>query len=318
MAKPILVMSYDDGPAEDYTKTFPVHQAYGVPATFCPIIDNLVKGIGLTKAQILEMSAAGHEFCTHGYHHLSLDTISGVPYALASPVTAGDTVMTFAGIWQNAEWFAPVMPLNSLTPKGVIEEGTNKEEFTPVSRTDSTFELASPLQNSYSTGALIYHSEDTLYVQLEYARQVLESYGVPVHGIIYPGSGHSARVRNSASNYLRYARAGWHFSESNPNQPTDSDLYRLGSQEFADTRITEAEISAMMDGAVAGNKLLFLHSHSYYTFFTQSRIAFVIETAQAKGLEIKTMGQALKEFGFYVPSPHIGSKGTNLIKWHRR
>lgn len=304
--EPTLVMSYDDGHARDYTVTFPVHQAKGVPATFAPIVGNIGKPNYLTETQIREMYHAGCEFGIHSYSHLGLGYYLNGSYKLGLPANAGDTTITFVEHGGEAssqeDWFR-----RGQSVVGIIEEGNKKETFRM--RADGT--LVTPLLNSYSLDANITHGDETLLYELEYAKRSLMALGIEVNGICYPAGAHNERVRKLAHRYFDWGRALWYQNEpaiTVPNKPVtgvsivdrcgDGDVMAIGSAEFAVgmTSLTDEQILSMMDMAVAEKGLLSLYSHST-TYLPAERIEWIIDQALARGIKIKTMSEAVKMFG---------------------
>jgi hypothetical protein len=304
--EPTLVMSYDDGLARDYTITFPVHQAKGVPATFALVVGNIGKPGSLTETQIREMYNAGCEIAIHSYSHLGLGSYLGNGYKLGLPANAGDTTITFSdhgGLGSTQEeWFR-----RGKSVVGIIEEGDKRETFRM--RADGT--LVTPLLNSYSLDANITHGDETLLYELEYAKRSLMALGIEVNGICYPAGAHNERVRKLAHRYFRWGRALWYQNEpaiTVPNKPLtgvnmwdkrgDGDIMAIGSVEFAEemTSLTDAQLLSMMDMTVAEKGLLSLYSHST-TYLPASRIEWIIDQALARGIKIKTISEAVKMFG---------------------
>lgn len=333
---PTLVMSYDDGLAQDYTVTFPVHEAKGVPGTFA-IISSMIDVPGyLSSAQIREMHAAGCEIAIHTQNHVGLDTYLGLPYKLGLPANLGDTTLAFynpGGAASSPEqWFRRGKAL-----VGIIEEGTKKETFRM--RADGT--LATPLLNSYTIAAKISHGEETLLYELEYAKRALLAIGIEAKGICYPAGAHSERVRKLVHRYFDWGRALGYQNEpaiTIPDKPIvgvnlwdkrgEGDMMAIGTREFATdlAGMTDAQILQMMDYTVAEKGLLSLYSHST-AYLSASRIEWIIDQALAKGIQIKTMSDAVKMFGKpsykgYADKPEsleisttmvVGEKGTYVV-----
>jgi peptidoglycan/xylan/chitin deacetylase (PgdA/CDA1 family) len=71
--KPII-LTFDDGYADNYTNAFPLLQKYGFQATFAIVTEPIDFGDPnyMTWAQVQEMHAAGMDFASHTRHHLDL------------------------------------------------------------------------------------------------------------------------------------------------------------------------------------------------------------------------------------------------------
>ena len=68
--EPVMVIQFDDGRACHYEYAFPILERYGLKGTFGIITGKLdVDPLFLTRAQVVEMAAAGHEIHDHTLHH---------------------------------------------------------------------------------------------------------------------------------------------------------------------------------------------------------------------------------------------------------
>lgn len=293
----MMVLSYDDGRIEDYTKVYPVHQSKGVPAVFAPIVCDVGGTNSLSAEQLKEFYNNGHEIASHTYTHTSMGTFSGYYYHPTVEIPAGSLEIPI----NNATWFATVPRL--LNTVGLIEEGEKKETFTVVSREtpNHILTIQDPLVNSYSPNAKITHDISTLIAENDFSKRRLASLGIYATGMIYPGGGHSKETRDITSRYYRWGRATWWQDEPNVFDPSQGiDLYALGSEEFCENRgnnLTLAEMESMMDEAVERKCLVLFHSHSFYEELTTERIEWMIDTALSKGIEIVTMSEALNYYG---------------------
>ncbi len=75
--KPGVVLTFDDGYADNYTTVFPLLQKYNMKATIFLITDTIGTAGHLTEEQILEMSESGLvHFGSHTASHAKLDSLS--------------------------------------------------------------------------------------------------------------------------------------------------------------------------------------------------------------------------------------------------
>ncbi|AMP20218.1 hypothetical protein AZF37_02635 [endosymbiont 'TC1' of Trimyema compressum] len=73
--KPIL-LTFDDGSVTVYNNAYPLMKKYGFVSTQFIISSHLDNGGVMTKEQVKEMAASGHEIGSHSYSHLDLANVS--------------------------------------------------------------------------------------------------------------------------------------------------------------------------------------------------------------------------------------------------
>lgn len=68
-----VVFVYDDGPIEDYTQAFPVHEEFGVPATTGIVTDWIGRDDDwMDVGHLEELADAGWEICSHTTEHTTV------------------------------------------------------------------------------------------------------------------------------------------------------------------------------------------------------------------------------------------------------
>lgn len=319
--KPMMVLSYDDGKAEEYTLAYKVHQEKKAPAVFAPIVCDTDSEGSLSAQQLREMYNNGHEIAIHSYTHTSMEGFKGNFYHPNTNVEAGAEQLDL----NNAVWFS--QRTSRLNTKGIIREGGVEETFTATDRSNDVLILEAPLQNSYTTAAEVTHHPHTLIAEADAAKQKLASYGINATGYIYPAGGHGKATRDIASRYFRWGRGVWHNGETNVFDPLQGqDIFAMGSEEFADYRgneLSNKEIERMMDEAVERQCMVCFHSHSFYPELTEKKIAWMIDTARAKGIEIVTFSEALNYYGApndigQLDKPDYTDEFTITMYWEER
>ena len=73
-ARPI-VLTFDDGYRSDYEQAFPILQNYGFRAVHFLYVKKVGQAHGLTREEIAELVAAGHEIGNHTYNHVEIHTL---------------------------------------------------------------------------------------------------------------------------------------------------------------------------------------------------------------------------------------------------
>lgn len=71
-----VVLTFDDGYADNYTVVFPLLQRYGFGATFFVVTSSVGTRDHLTISQIREMAQAEMEIESHGVHHIDFSRLS--------------------------------------------------------------------------------------------------------------------------------------------------------------------------------------------------------------------------------------------------
>lgn len=71
-----VVLTFDDGYADNYTVVFPLLRRYGFAATFFVVTSSVGTRDHLTVPQIREMARAGMEIESHGVHHIDFSVLS--------------------------------------------------------------------------------------------------------------------------------------------------------------------------------------------------------------------------------------------------
>ena len=71
-----VVLTFDDGYADNYTIVFPLLRKYGFGGTFFVVTSAVGTRDHLTAAQIREMARAGMDIESHGVHHVDFSRLS--------------------------------------------------------------------------------------------------------------------------------------------------------------------------------------------------------------------------------------------------
>lgn len=76
LQKKSILITFDDGSITVYNNAYPLMKKYGFVSTQFIISSHLGNGGVMTKDQVKEMAAAGHEIGSHSYSHLDLISVS--------------------------------------------------------------------------------------------------------------------------------------------------------------------------------------------------------------------------------------------------
>lgn len=293
---PILVIEYDDGSLKDFTLAFPIHQAYGVPAT-TNIITELVSENSeidssfMNKEQILELYNEGWEISNHTSRHNNL-----APEQLIYEIKKGDTKIYV----EKASYFRPDIGGDTI---GIIEDSGKFEEVTFISRGEDErgtyLNLASPISQNFSESAYFRLSNEEYNNEILKAQKELESWGLEVTGFAYPYGIQSEFSKEFISKTHRVARGVW----NNPNlgnlalnneENIINNPFNLYSVNFE--YLTEEDVVKILDSTVKTGSICIMYAHTYNDTFSTEMLEFIITEALERDIQILTRAEAVKKF----------------------
>lgn len=290
--KPMLIMSYDDGPIEDYTKAFPVHQDLGVPAEVCVNNFSLNTEGHLTTEHLLEMQESGWEVVSHGYNHLGLGIRS------VSGLSEGSTTLRSA----NTPALTPAPYELLVFHQDPSPYAGEREETVTVVSTEIDSEgylilhLDRPLQYSYTGHGAIRLSDRQLEIEIVQSQEELLEMGLEVTHFTYPFNASAPWSRRLVSRYYNSARSGGYL---NPD-PTSEDFFlqtfRLGSTGEV-VRMSEAQIDAYLDDLAGRRGIDIIFEHTWGVYFSETKLRYLLEGALDRGIEVTTRSRMLERYG---------------------
>jgi hypothetical protein len=274
-----VIISYDDGVAEDYTLAYPIHRKYGVPAEVCMPSSYVGREGRVTKSHLLEMQSSGWEIVSHTKHHISLGDES-----LTQNARSGDVKLYIS----NPKRFKPGVRLS-------ISQNGNTEDVTVTDRGKDAYGgyilLDGEIRNSYtgtdhswisgkvrrilkskSAGAVIAVSDNQALTEIETSRRELESVGLHIRHFTYPYNRYSRRTREIVSRYYDSARAG----SAGESSEQFFDRYALRSTNFERNKISDEELWKFLEKTKERATPCFLHAHTRSTEFSAERLEKII------------------------------------------
>lgn len=103
----LVTLSYDDGLLNNYELALPLHEKYGIPATFNVVGQRVIIpsfwGRHMNNEQILDAYNRGIEIASHGYYHyqnegLTSKTDEGVHYELSQSKTVLENIIGIGNV----------------------------------------------------------------------------------------------------------------------------------------------------------------------------------------------------------------------------
>lgn len=295
--QPTLVLTYDDGYLEDFTKILPVHQAHGVPGVSYVSsgamgqIEDRVLGTRqfMTLDQLKILEANGWEIGCHTKTHKPLDGRKPL-----LPITVNDKKIY---IERPFEYFYRLTNTVELQ----IKEGEVEETIIAFNygedATGSYIELQQPIQNSYTIEATIRLS------WAEYERELLgnlftlRQLGLDVKNHAYPFGKNDSITRVLAAKYYTSAsgiKPGIHqgIAEIEQEPLRTFEMWRV-SIDGKDNQFIENQL----DEVVQKKGLLMFFGHPNKDADLPDRVDYAITQAKARGIKIVTHREALEMFG---------------------
>ncbi|AQL44662.1 hypothetical protein BV210_18015 (plasmid) [Halorientalis sp. IM1011] len=293
-----LVFTYDDSPAEDVTKTLPIHQEEGVPASIGAVSSHINHSEEwLSGQQLQKLESEGWEIMSHTAEHRALDEIE-----VTRDVAPGDTKLYVES------------NIHSRTPDPIlISDGETETTATIVDGGEDAngeyLELESSVGQSFSAsdGVTERFTDEVLRSALENSKTALEQYGVTVSNLVLPYDRYGERAKELIPEYYD---AVPNADYGGVNHVDDLDPYEMERKYFAMGRSGVTELGDFMDTVADENAIGILAGHSQSEELTPDRIRLAIRMAKERDIEIVTLREALQDAGVVDESNTSTSEST--------
>ncbi|WP_331236032.1 polysaccharide deacetylase family protein [Natronorarus salvus] len=287
----LLVLVYDDSPAEDYTKTFRVHREYDVPGCIaaCPGLMEDGSGEWLSPGQLREIHAEGWEVMSHTNHHRLLGEVP-----LEGSVEAGETRIPVRSDLQGRFSGDPLVFIDGDSRVEATAAGREREDD------DERFLLVEEgLPESLSSEAVVRYTDAFTEEVLAGSQSTLEGWledqGGRVDGYVHTYDWVEG-VRNvvpSVYDATPNGRPG----RGPFNPDLDPDPLSLTRGYVETDSMDDDRVLAVLDTIATDPDFGVLAGHSNHETLPEERIRFVIEEALERDIEIVTLQEALHRLG---------------------
>lgn len=284
-----LALVFDDGYPNDYKQVRPVLQDAGVPASFA-IVSDWIDGDGhLSSEQLHELVDLECEIVAHGRHHRFLGL-----HRLETDAEPGDRRLAIEShVFPDANGGVLVgdeyQLANGDRTASVQVAGTGSDGSTAF------VELSDPLADEWSAEESIFRlPTSVIREEITGGTRDLAERGFDPTAFVFPYD--AADVRS-----LRIARAEFDVLpnaavRSLPNPP-GTPGWNLRRYYLETDKLTRVEIEAYLDEVAASGGLGILAGHSEWETVPPERVAFTIEAARERGIELTTLSDALGSDG---------------------
>ncbi|WP_408956790.1 polysaccharide deacetylase family protein [Natrinema sp. 74] len=292
----MVVFTYDDGPIEDYTETFQVHQEHDAPAcsAVCPGLMEDSDDF-LDPKHVTEMDEFGWEFMSHTLKHRSLGHIY-----VERDLTEGDDRLYVDHHRHGRYSGDPVVIFDDQRKVTATTSGRGTDDY------GQYIELENPVEKSINaTNGLVRHTEEFIRHILEESKSRIEEWSAPVTGFVYP----FGRSDGIASDLVpEYYDSVPNFQSRNGLNPIDGLEPTRIVRKYIETDKTSLDEIDQFMAAVERNALGVVGGHSQYDALPPDWIDRTLELAAEHDLRVVTMQEALSELG--VLDGNGGGNGT--------
>lgn len=304
----MVVIHSDDGRVEDYAyfrrivdTAYKNNQWYPFKGNaFCPTINPgyivQQKYIGhsrqnrrlMTMENLHDIVNNNGEILSHGRYHVYMDWIDDI----AEPLKVGDTVISFT----SDRWRRFVQGY-----KYTIEDDSTVEEFTVKTvYENSSIEIESSLQNSFTTDAKIHITEESGMDNLQGAVDDLESIGITCKHHVCAWYDYSERARPWLESV--FDSVVTQESTEVPQPINEIDIYDIKrTRDFQ--HFTSSSMDNMLDATRDMKTVLFVQGHGWPGEYRLKILEELVVKIFEKGLQIVNHSEAVD---------YIKSKQTEL------
>lgn len=278
-ATPRLVLVFDDGVDADHEQVRPVLADAGVEACFAVVPDWVGEDGHLNADRVPALADAGHEIAAHGRRHRYLQA-----HRLRSPVAAGDERLPLAAGRVYPDEGHGVLAGDEFE----VADGDRTERFEidDVRSVDGgpAVVAADPLDGGFEPPETVVRPTlATVRDEVVGAGEELASIGVDPDTFVLPYDAADVRAwRVVRDRYDRLLNAAVR-SLPNPSGTARTNLRRF----YAETdRLTRREIADYLDAVADRSAIGILAGHAARETLPPERVAWTIEAATARGIEV--------------------------------
>lgn len=282
------VFVYDDGPMQDYTQAFPVHQEFDAPATTGIVTEwigreGFMDNDWMDVHRLEELVEAGWEIASHTVEHTALGT-----FELVEDAAPGDAVV-YPEHFRHGYHHGKDL---------VVTDGERRVVRTVVDHgaDDTGYYIAfdDPVGESFAAGeTIVRYPPEQMHEALAESKRALERFGFEVDTLLAPYDNFDAYSLEFVPEYYDGVANAHHGTRI--NSPDAFDPYGTRRDyfiEFTDRASVERDLDAIAERGALG----VLGAHTFKDEVTPGRIRETLEWIDERDIEVMTLREAIERF----------------------
>ncbi len=279
---PAIIIVYDDGHIQDFTKAFPVHKNMNAPAVSAVNPDTLGNKGKLKLKHLYTMVHSGWEVSSHGlYHtHLGFNKVHNKPLKGFNIIEVENAHL----LEKRYSYYLEDTKTNSKREQIEIEDVLIYDDKHYIKTKE-------PISYDYSDKAKVVLDKKSMHKESLESKEILSDIGFNVVSFVYPYNGYTDQSKDIVQKNYKFARAG----KSEPGPFPESFIntfpikcHKLKGVCFESDLLTDNDLDTLLKETVQTNGLLILYAHTNKPTFCLQRLENILRTAQQLDLNIIT------------------------------
>lgn len=278
-----VVFVYDDGPIEDYTKAFPVHEEFDAPATTGIVTEWIGQSADWMNVKHLkELAAAGWEICSHTTDH---GTVAS--FEIQVDIEASDRQIRPEEIRHGHHGGKEIeLTDGDRSVIRTVEELDGEGE-------DRYIVLTEPVGESFEAGeTVIRYPEEYMHELLGDSKRELEELGFEVDTFLAPYDQFNTWSMEFVPEYYAGVANANHGERINYEGFNPFETQRHYFIEFVDRSIIESDLDEIANQGALG----VFGAHTVKEEVTEELIRETHEWINERGIEVMTLRDAFAHF----------------------
>lgn len=283
-----VVFVYDDGPIQDYTQAFPVHQEFDAPASTGIVTEwigrqNFMNNDWMDVDHLEELAAAGWEIMSHTTEHTALGTFELVRDA--EPVDRLVYPAHFRHGYHHGKDLV-VTDGEHRVVRTVVDHGTNDTGY--------YIELDDPVGEVFPAGeTIVRYPPEQMHEALAASKRTLERLGFEVDTLLAPYDNFDAYSMEFVPEYYAGVANATHGTRINAADGFNPyQTHRDYFIEFTDRTAVKQDLDAIAERGALG----VFGAHTFKDDVTPERIRETLEWIDARDIEVLTLRDAIERF----------------------